>query len=311
MLDDVGQLPDLVARVHAHALLSVHAAGDPDVVGVTHLVHRDDPRTERTEARGILCGPEARAGGDLTLLRVAAGEVIQQGDAGDVIECVLALRAESGLAEDEDELRLVVQMRDARRSLDLRVLPHKTGIQLDEASGLLRSLADEIGAFQLGKMRPVVLADAEELARVGHRREQAHVSRCAEHLAVFASSGLLDQSSCALQARLAEGQERLHHDRAHPEVEHGIAEQGPDASLTGRGLRNERAEPHETATILRCLSSSPTGYARATRSKARALPFFSSRATAWTAPASAIRCPSSAAGFAASHTTCVGSARAT
>src|SRR5688572_17911676 len=40
VLDDVRQLPDLIARVDAHPLLAVHAARDPDVVRIGDFVHR-------------------------------------------------------------------------------------------------------------------------------------------------------------------------------------------------------------------------------------------------------------------------------
>src|SRR2546423_5034572 len=63
VLDDVGQLPDLVARIDPHALHAVHAAGHPQVVRIADLVHGDDLGPERAEARDVLAGPEARARG--------------------------------------------------------------------------------------------------------------------------------------------------------------------------------------------------------------------------------------------------------
>src|SRR5882672_5298177 len=76
VLEDVGQLPDLVARVDAHALLAVHRAHHPQIVGIGNLVHGDDLRTQGSEARNVLAGPEARTRGDLALLRVAVGQVV-------------------------------------------------------------------------------------------------------------------------------------------------------------------------------------------------------------------------------------------
>src|SRR5205814_725138 len=58
MLEEIGQLPDLIARVDAHALLAVHRAGHPQVVGVTDLVHRDDLGPQRPESGDVLGGPE-------------------------------------------------------------------------------------------------------------------------------------------------------------------------------------------------------------------------------------------------------------
>src|SRR5258708_7930975 len=86
VLEDVGEFPDLVARVDAHALLAVHRADHPEVVRVADLVQGDDLGAERAEAGDVLAGPEARAGGDFALLRVAVGEVVEDGDAGHVVD---------------------------------------------------------------------------------------------------------------------------------------------------------------------------------------------------------------------------------
>ena len=61
VLEDVGQLPDLVARVDAHAQLAVDRARHPEVVGIGDLVERDQLGAERAEAGDVLAGPEARA----------------------------------------------------------------------------------------------------------------------------------------------------------------------------------------------------------------------------------------------------------
>src|ERR1700682_1887498 len=63
MLEDVGHLPDLVARVDPHALLAVHGARDPQVVRIADLVHGHDLRTEGPETRRVLRSPEARTRG--------------------------------------------------------------------------------------------------------------------------------------------------------------------------------------------------------------------------------------------------------
>src|SRR5882672_10267749 len=58
MLEEVRQLPDLVARVDPHALLAVHRAGHPQIVGIADLVHGHDLRPQGSEARNVLGGPE-------------------------------------------------------------------------------------------------------------------------------------------------------------------------------------------------------------------------------------------------------------
>src|SRR5436190_17090873 len=136
VLEDRRQLPDLVARVDAHALLAIDRAHHPQVVWVLDLLHGDDLGTQRAEAGDVLAGPEARARGDFALLRVAVGEVVEDGDAGDVIEGRGLLHAERALADDEDQLRLVIEPRDALRPGDLRVVTDEAGIQLDESRGL-------------------------------------------------------------------------------------------------------------------------------------------------------------------------------
>src|SRR5258706_123199 len=120
MLEEIGQLPDLVARVDAHPLLPVYGTRHPQVVGVADLVHGHDLGPQGPEARDVLGRPEARARGDLALLQVAAGEIVQDRDPGDMVESVLFLGAQRALADDEYQLRLVIESDDALRPRDPR-----------------------------------------------------------------------------------------------------------------------------------------------------------------------------------------------
>src|SRR5204863_3953487 len=98
---------------------------------------------ERPEAGDVLAGPEARAGGDFALLRDAIGQVVQDRDAGDIVESLGAFYPQRGLADHEHQLRLVIELGDARRPLDARLMTDQAGVELHERRGLLRVLADE------------------------------------------------------------------------------------------------------------------------------------------------------------------------
>ena len=176
MLEEVGQLPDLVARVHTHALLAVHRAGHPQVVGIADLVHRHDLGPQGSEARDVLGGPEARARGDLALLKVAAGEIVQDRDPGDVVESVPFPRAQGAPADDEHQLRLVVEADDALGPRDSRVVAAQGGVELDEPGRLLRRLGQQVVPLQFIEVRAVVLPGAQELVGVGDGRQVANLA---------------------------------------------------------------------------------------------------------------------------------------
>ena len=236
VLDDARQLPDLLRRVHAHALLAVDAARDPDVVGVRHFVHRDDAGTERTETGRILRGPETRAGGDLALLRVTAGEIVEQRDARHVIARVASRRGlERAASHDEGELGLVIEMDHAARPHDVGIVTGQAGVQLHESGGLARNLLDQVRTLQLLEMRTVVLPHAQELVGVGNRRHPANriegMQRGAEALR-FAQGAVeqpphgIHRRRAALQqfAQRPEGVRRViaHGTQAVADVEHAI-----------------------------------------------------------------------------------------
>src|SRR5258708_7710836 len=176
MLEEVGQLPDLVARVDAHALLAVHRADHPQIVGVADLVPRHDLGPQGSEAGDVLGGPEARARGDLALLQIAAREIVQDRDAGDVVESVLLPGAQSSSADDEYELRLVVETDDALGPRDPRAVAAEGGVELDEPGRLLRRLGQQIVPLQFLEVRAVVLPGAQELVGVGYGRQVADLA---------------------------------------------------------------------------------------------------------------------------------------
>src|SRR5436190_746038 len=130
VLDDVGQLPDLVARVDAHAQLAVDRAGHPQVVRIGDLVERDQLGPERAEARDVLAGPEARARLHLALLRIAVGEVVEDRHPGDVVEGLGLLDAERAPADHEHQLGLVVEADDALGPDDLGAVADQARVEL-------------------------------------------------------------------------------------------------------------------------------------------------------------------------------------
>src|SRR5262249_11132583 len=82
--------------------------------------------------------------------------------------------AKCALADDERELRFIVQGGDAFRPDHTRVVPDHDRGELDEAGRLPGNLLDQVVALELVEVRLVVLAHAEGEARVGDRREQPY-----------------------------------------------------------------------------------------------------------------------------------------
>ena len=243
MLDDVRQFPDLVAGVHAHALLAVDAAGDPDIVRIRHLVHRDDVRTQRTEARRVLGCPETRTGCDLAFLGVPASQVVEDRDARNAVESVLLLAAEHVLADHEHEFRFVVEVRDRLRALDLGLVPHQTGVELHESRGFARHLLDEVGALELFEVRAVILADAKELVGVRYGRQENDVGEFAQRTGF----GFVQVPAYLVKARLALRQQLLHRlnrQGALREVEHPRPGQHAQARVMRVGFKRESCESH-------------------------------------------------------------------
>src|SRR5258708_39388258 len=101
MLEEVGQLPDLVARVDAHPFLPVYGARHPQVVGAADLVHGHDLGPQGPESRDVLGGPGARAPGARALLPVAAGEIVRGRDPGSMAGSVPFLGAHRARAGEE------------------------------------------------------------------------------------------------------------------------------------------------------------------------------------------------------------------
>ncbi len=161
---------------------------------------------ERAEARNVLAGPEARAGRDLALLQVAAGQVVEHRDAGDVVEGVLLLHAERALADHEHQLGLVVQMRTIAAGARRRVSwPVRQELSLMKAGRLVGHLPDQVGALEFFQMRAVVLADAEELVGIGNRRQKAEFRAIEQHAGRQLRSGSL----CARRPAVSPGPVRV------------------------------------------------------------------------------------------------------
>src|SRR5262249_25026742 len=113
-------------------------------------------------------------GGDLLLLDLARGEVVGEGDARDVGKRVGIGDAKCAPADDERELRFIVQSGDALRPDYTRIVADHDRGELDEAGRLLGHLLDQVVALELVEVRLVVLAHAEEETRVGDGREQPY-----------------------------------------------------------------------------------------------------------------------------------------
>ena len=143
-------------------LLPIEQATELDVVGVGKLVGRHQPRPDRGEAGEGL--------GQVVLLRrrglelqVALGEVLADGEPGDVVPAVRFADPVRPPADDGHELNLEVHR--ARRQLDGVVGAGDGGGELGE---------DHRGGGQLEPRLPgvvfVVESDGEDLAGAGHRR---------------------------------------------------------------------------------------------------------------------------------------------
>src|SRR5712675_3410425 len=257
MLEEVGQLPDLVARVDAHPLLPVYGTRHPQVVGVADFVHGHDLGPQGPEARDVLGGPEARARGDLALLQVAAGEIVQDGDPDDVVESVLFLGAQRALADDEYQLRLVIEADDALGPRDPRVVAAERAVQLDETGRLLRRLGQKVVPLQFLEMRAVVLPGAKELAGVGDGRQVANLALIEQGrgepraVRVRLRRELAHLPHCRIargeQVPHARGRGRFAGDaRGRREIEHLAADPNPDP-WRARSAQGKSDEAHARA----------------------------------------------------------------
>ncbi len=104
---------------------------------------------------------------------VAVGEVVEDGDAGHVVERLGPLRAQRALADDEHQLGLVVEPHDPLRPRNARLVANEAGIQLHERGGLLRHLGEQLVRAQLFQVLAIVLAYAQELIGVRDRGQVA------------------------------------------------------------------------------------------------------------------------------------------
>ena len=66
-------------------------------------------------------------------------------------------------------------MRHARGTLDFGFVAREAGIEFHEPRRFTRHFLDEVGTLQFLQVRAVVLAHAEELVRVGDRRQENNV----------------------------------------------------------------------------------------------------------------------------------------
>ena len=143
--------------------LAVHGAPELEVVGVVELVWGDNPRPGRAEAGERLAEAELRR--RRPGLHDPLGEVLADGDAGDMRPAVAAGDLEGVPADDEHELHLPVD--EPARQLDRDVRPGEAGRELGERG---RELGDVQAG--LGGVAGVVDADGEDLPGTGHRREE-------------------------------------------------------------------------------------------------------------------------------------------
>jgi hypothetical protein len=132
-------------------------------------------------------------------------------------------------------------------------MPGEARVDLDEAGDFLGHFLDEVVLLQLLEVRPVVLADAEELVEVGNRREVADLALCVER-GCESCIGLrgVHERPRRFQPGLAALQETPHR-RRHVgvrdlrrarEVEDALAEPHADARLDG-ARKGKGEEPQE------------------------------------------------------------------
>ena len=145
-------------------LLAVERQRDPDRVVRPGLVGRDQRRPAGGGAVEDLAGHPLRGGE----LQVAGGEVVEQRVAGDVVERVGLGDVLGAPADDEGDLGLVVDLAAVGRQLHRRAR---------RAASALRYLPKIVGLAggsdpALGRVLAVVEADADDLLRVGDRRQQ-------------------------------------------------------------------------------------------------------------------------------------------
>jgi hypothetical protein len=142
------------------------------------------------------------------------------------------------LADDEHELGLVVEVRHARRADDVFLVAGQAGVELDEAGRLAGQLLDQAGALQLGEMGPVVLADAEELLGVGHRRLPHDLAQ----VGLRRRSRIGEERPGPVQAGGA-GAEQLAH-RAVGKLDHAVGADHADPVPAGLGACGEGDKSH-------------------------------------------------------------------
>src|SRR5438105_9759995 len=104
-------------------------------------------------------------------------------------------------ADDERELRLVVERRDSMWAHDRRVVADHDRIQFDESCRFLRDFLDQLVPNQFFEMRFVVLADAEEQMWIGNGRQKADlIAPQAYAVAVVHARCSIEGASCCREA---------------------------------------------------------------------------------------------------------------
>ena len=116
---------------------------------------------------------------------------------------------EGTLANDERELRLIVERRDSLRPDDRGIVADHHRAQFDEAGRLFGNLVDQLVSHQLVKVRLVVLVDAEEGPGIGNRRKKPNlVSAQADSISGSPARSCVEGASCSRNAGLASGNQR-------------------------------------------------------------------------------------------------------
>ena len=173
--DDLGDRHRHVARVRLLAGLPVDAQFHPQLVRVTDLLRRHDPRPERAEAVDRLAEGED-AGAHLAALDVARGDVVEDRVAGDVGGRLVLVEVAARLADDHRELELVVELLGQVLGVDDRVLGADDRVDVLEEHDPRRDLVRPVDGLGLLLVLAEVAGGVEELLR-DDRRAQAHVGQ--------------------------------------------------------------------------------------------------------------------------------------
>ena len=161
--DQRGHVEHQIGNRRGLHLDAVQTRGDGLLADVRDLVRRHHPGPEAAGRHEILAGGELRG----VPLPVANAAVIIAGIAGDVAQRRLARNAAAGLADDHGHLAFIIETLGFQRP-DHRLAA--ADLAVGEASEDHRMRRRGMAA--LGQMRGVIDADAEDLVRIGNRRQQ-------------------------------------------------------------------------------------------------------------------------------------------